>query len=158
MELISKERLVNEIRGLAIGQGHIDWEKEKFTASEIMYIVKRQKQVESRPKGKWVTIDKTRAYDIEGEESWAIIIQCTNCMFETHAIEGHTAQYRFCPSCGAWNCLCVGQNKYEDINAYKTNEYERRRIMYKELARSEKEDIVKAMNVEYMRQVKEPKN
>ena len=30
--------------------------------------------------------------------------------------------------------------------------------MYKELARSKKEDTIKAMNVEYMRQVKELKN
>ena len=55
-----------------------------------------------RPKGKWVEVAKrTEQYDREGVKSWAVIYQCPCCGFILNAIENHTAQYNFCPSCGA---------------------------------------------------------
>ena len=53
-------------------------------------------------KGEWVEVVKrTEQYDREGRKSWAVIYQCPNCGFVLNAIENHTAQYNYCPNCGA---------------------------------------------------------
>ena len=59
--------------------------------------------VTPQPKrGKWIVSDtKEEGYDIGGYKSWYIQIRCSNCHFIKTAIEGHTAQYNFCPMCGA---------------------------------------------------------
>lgn len=55
-----------------------------------------------RPKGEWEEIDVIpKAYDIAGVKTWASKMRCNQCGFTTFAIEGHFAQYNFCPRCGA---------------------------------------------------------
>lgn len=54
-----------------------------------------------RKKGEWLEIEVMPAYDIMGVRTWASVMKCDTCGFETFAIEGHMAQYHFCPSCGA---------------------------------------------------------
>ena len=52
--------------------------------------------------GEWVEVVKrTEQYDREGVKSWAVIYQCPYCGFVLNAIENHTAQYNYCPNCGA---------------------------------------------------------
>ena len=40
------------------------------------------------------------AYDISGTKTWASRMRCNRCGFITTAIEGHIAQYGYCPQCG----------------------------------------------------------
>lgn len=55
-----------------------------------------------RKKGEWEEIEVIpEAYDIAGVKTWASMMRCNQCGFATFAIEGHFAQYDFCPSCGA---------------------------------------------------------
>lgn len=55
-----------------------------------------------RKKGEWEEIEVIpEAYDIAGVKTWASMMRCNQCGFTTFAIEGHFAQYDFCPSCGA---------------------------------------------------------
>ena len=55
-----------------------------------------------RPQGEWIEVCKrTEQYDREGVKTWAVIYQCPTCGFVLNAIENHTAQYNYCPSCGA---------------------------------------------------------
>lgn len=57
-----------------------------------------------RKKGKWEKIAiNPDAYDIAGVKTWAIQMRCNQCGFRTFAIEGHFAQYNFCPRCGSQN-------------------------------------------------------
>ena len=57
-----------------------------------------------RKKGKWKKIAiNPDAYDIVGVKTWAIKMRCNQCDFTTFAIEGHFAQYNFCPRCGSQN-------------------------------------------------------
>ena len=52
--------------------------------------------------GEWViVVDRTEMYDKEGVKTWGILFQCNQCGFVLNAIEGHTGQYNYCPSCGA---------------------------------------------------------
>lgn len=55
MELISRERLIDEVVKLA-KTNESDWRGVKFSASEIKFIIERQKPIESRPKGRqqWI--------------------------------------------------------------------------------------------------------
>lgn len=58
--------------------------------------------VKQEPKtGHWITKDgKEQGYDIGGIKTWYIQIMCDKCGFIKTAIEGHTGQYKYCPSCG----------------------------------------------------------
>ena len=47
----------------------------------------------ARPKGEWIWSPR----DMDGTVSGC----CSNCSFSHLFIGGHTAQYNFCPSCGA---------------------------------------------------------
>lgn len=58
--------------------------------------------IEERKTGKWIEVRiMPKAFDITGDETWASVMQCDKCGFEMFAVEGHMAQYNFCPSCGA---------------------------------------------------------
>ena len=58
--------------------------------------------VRENVKGMWVeVVDRTEMYDKEGVKTWGILFQCNQCGFVLNAIEGHTGQYNYCPSCGA---------------------------------------------------------
>ena len=53
-------------------------------------------------KGEWEEIAIIpEAYDIAGVKTWASKMRCNQCSFTTYAVEGHFAQYNYCPSCGA---------------------------------------------------------
>lgn len=61
-----------------------------------------------RPKGEWIEVEVfPEAYDIEGVKSWGSEMQCDQCGFRFTAIEGHIAQYNYCPNCGS---RMVGNN------------------------------------------------
>ena len=52
--------------------------------------------------GHWIIKgDKKQGYDICGVKTWYIETMCSKCGFINTAIEGHTAQYNYCPECGA---------------------------------------------------------
>ena len=53
-------------------------------------------------KGKWIEVEVFQeTYDICGNKTWSSKMQCDQCGFRHTAIEGHMAQYNFCPNCGA---------------------------------------------------------
>lgn len=55
-----------------------------------------------RKHGKWEFYSRDEdAFDVYGNESWAIRYYCSNCNFMHAFIENHTAQYNFCPNCGS---------------------------------------------------------
>lgn len=52
--------------------------------------------------GEWIEVEVfPEVYDIEGVKTWGSEMQCDQCGFRHTAIEGHMAQYNFCPNCGA---------------------------------------------------------
>lgn len=52
--------------------------------------------------GDWIEVEVfPEVYDIEGVKTWGSEMQCDQCGFRHTAIEGHMAQYNFCPNCGA---------------------------------------------------------
>ena len=54
-----------------------------------------------RKKGKWVEVAVTDGYDKDGIKTWISVMQCDQCGFIVNAVEGHMAQYNYCPNCGA---------------------------------------------------------
>lgn len=70
-------------------------------AKEILEMLPAADVVE-RKIGQWEEIRvMPEAYDITGEKTWASVMRCNKCGFEAFAIEGHFAQYHFCPNCGS---------------------------------------------------------
>ena len=58
-----------------------------------------------RPKGEWLEVEVLpEVYDIEGIKTWGSEMQCDQCGFRHTAIEGHMAQYNYCPNCGSDMC------------------------------------------------------
>ena len=52
--------------------------------------------------GEWIEVEVFHeVYDVEGVKTWGSEMQCDQCGFRHTAIEGHMAQYNFCPNCGA---------------------------------------------------------
>lgn len=51
--------------------------------------------------GMWVDVDRMQIHDLHGVLTWGNSFKCTECQFKTFAVEGHMAQYRYCPNCGA---------------------------------------------------------
>ena len=52
--------------------------------------------------GEWLEVEEfPEVYDIEGVKTWGSEMQCDQCGFRHTAIEGHMAQYNYCPNCGA---------------------------------------------------------
>lgn len=51
--------------------------------------------------GRWIIGNKTSVFDLAGVETWAVRMTCSECSFSLNFVEGRTAQYRFCPYCGA---------------------------------------------------------
>lgn len=52
--------------------------------------------------GEWIEVEVfPEVYDIEGVKTWGSEMQCDQCGFRHTAIEGHMAQYNYCPNCGA---------------------------------------------------------
>lgn len=54
--------------------------------------------------GEWEEVEVIAdVYDISGVKTWASRMKCDQCGFRHTAIEGHMAQYNFCPNCGSYN-------------------------------------------------------
>ena len=52
--------------------------------------------------GEWLEVEVfPEVYDIEGVKTWGSEMQCDQCGFRHTAIEGHMAQYNYCPNYGA---------------------------------------------------------
>lgn len=64
--------------------------------------IKDAPTIEERKTGKWIEVEVfPESYDIYGNKTWSSKMQCNQCGFRHTAIEGHMAQYNFCPNCGA---------------------------------------------------------
>lgn len=73
---------------------------EGYTAAESKYRAMMDSQTER--KGKWIEVEVfPESYDIYGFNTWSSEMQCNQCGFRHTAIEGHMAQYNYCPNCGA---------------------------------------------------------
>ena len=80
-----------------------DGEREKATLARVIQVLHAQPTADVKPvvKGEWIEVAVTDGYDIEGVKTWVSVMQCTQCGFIVNAVEGHMAQYKFCPNCGA---------------------------------------------------------
>ena len=79
-----------------ISNGFIEMMKGFWNNQELETPCKQQPKI-----GHWITKDgKEQGYDIYGVKTWYIQIMCSECGFIKTAIEGHTGQYHYCPSCG----------------------------------------------------------
>jgi predicted RNA-binding Zn-ribbon protein involved in translation (DUF1610 family) len=64
--------------------------------------LKRLPSAEPVRHGKWKQRKIVQeCFDIDGNKTWGIKYMCESCGFKTIAIEGHFAQYKYCPQCGA---------------------------------------------------------
>ena len=82
--------------------GCASWDCNFISISEAERALVRAEMSLPEPKtGRWIIGNKTSVFDLAGVETWAVRITCSECSFSLNFVEGHTAQYRFCPSCGA---------------------------------------------------------
>lgn len=100
-DLISRQDAIEEIESMPSDSFELaddrEWLISKINALPSKAdgpIVDRDCLIEwIRPKGEWIWSPK----DTDGTVSGC----CSNCSFSHLFTGGHTAQYRFCPSCGA---------------------------------------------------------
>ena len=83
---ISREEVLRMLRACLTG-GEIEYQYVKLHIDSIPS-VKPQEKI-----GHWIKLFLTDTSDIDG--------QCSECGFIHKFINGHTAQYNYCPSCGA---------------------------------------------------------
>jgi rubrerythrin len=81
---------------------------ERNIARDIATILENEQDMRvmlqnaDRPHGEWLEVEVLpEVYDIEGIKTWGSEMQCDQCGFRHTAIEGHMAQYNYCPNCGA---------------------------------------------------------
>lgn len=105
MRLIDADALINTLQELFDKR-----EKEaRFTGdrgvtvtwNDAIYHIKIAPTIEECKTGKWIHTDTQAGYDINGDLVWADMMKCETCGFEIDVIQGHIAQYNFCPNCGA---------------------------------------------------------
>ena len=72
--------------------------RDEFNAGYALGMEAAQSE---RKKGKWVEVAVTDGYDKDGIKTWISVMQCDQCGFIVNAVEGHMAQYNYCPNCGA---------------------------------------------------------
>lgn len=72
-----------------------------YKPNEEMFDMAIEALLHEPKRGRWIIGNKTSVFDLEGVETWAVRMTCSECSFSLNFVEGHTAQYRFCPSCGA---------------------------------------------------------
>ena len=90
---------------IALNDGFSALEKElRRISAEISAIIR---EYVDRPQGEWIEVEW---YPIAVPSKWcendekpiyACKLQCSKCGFTRNFLDGHTAQYNFCPSCGA---------------------------------------------------------
>lgn len=75
------------------------WIKEAWAD----YMIEDAPTIDAAPvrHGMWVDVDRMQMHDLHGVLTWGNSFKCTECQFKTFAVEGHMAQYRYCPNCGA---------------------------------------------------------
>lgn len=56
-------------------------------------------KTDDRPQGEWIHAEEYDYLDENGVEHFHI--KCPNCSFLHDCFDCHTAQYNFCPNCGA---------------------------------------------------------
>ncbi len=81
-----------------------DGSEVSLTDREILKLIDEQPTIDAEPvkHGKWKQLAGVQeCFDIAGIKTWAIKYMCESCGFQTFAIEGHFAQYNYCPQCGA---------------------------------------------------------
>ena len=96
-DLIERQVVIEGVKKSCLGVENV----VQAEANAIEYIKRMPSAQPERKKGEWLEIEVMPAYDIMGVRTWASVMKCDTCGFETFAIEGHMAQYHFCPSCGA---------------------------------------------------------
>jgi ribosomal protein S27E len=102
----SYNSIKNELNGDTVSRQAVKEQMIKygFHAPDmtVTEFVEDLQPVTPQPKtGHWITKDgKEQGYDIAGIKTWYIQIMCSECGFIKTAIEGHTGQYHYCPSCG----------------------------------------------------------
>lgn len=67
----------------------------------IEMVIPSEREWTEVKRGRWIVGNKTSVFDLAGVETWAVRMTCSECSFSLNFVEGHTAQYRFCPQCGA---------------------------------------------------------
>lgn len=91
----------NDIYSCGMRNG-MRWCKSLLSDEEPKFEDASQYAEPERKTGEWLEVEVFPvAYDIEGVKTWASELQCEQCGFRHTAIEGHMAQYNFCPNCGA---------------------------------------------------------
>lgn len=72
-----------------------------FAKGTVLMVLDQMPTIE-RKTGKWIEVEVfPESYDIYGNKTWSSEMQCDQCGFRHTAIEGHMAQYNYCPNCGA---------------------------------------------------------
>ena len=82
----------------------IDWGTVHYEWVAFVKDINEQPTIEAEPvrHGKWKQMETVHeCFDIDGNKTWGIKYMCESCGFKTIAIEGHFAQYKYCPHCGA---------------------------------------------------------
>ena len=76
----------------------------EYIADALDEYIDAQPTADVKPvvRGEWIEVAVTDGYDIEGVKTWVSVMQCSQCGFIVNAVEGHMAQYNFCPNCGAY--------------------------------------------------------
>ena len=57
-----------------------------------------------RPHGEWIEVEKIQTsipISKDDKPSFEYRLRCSECGFTKNFLDGHTAQYNFCPNCGA---------------------------------------------------------
>lgn len=92
MDLISREELIADLLEAR--------REETDTIPKLIRFIEQRPTAEPK-RGRWIIGNKTSVFDLEGVKTWAVRLTCSECLFSLNFVEGHTAQYRFCPQCGA---------------------------------------------------------
>ena len=66
---------------------------------DVTYKNGEKVRYEKRPHGEWIHAEEYDYLDENGVEHFHI--KCPNCNFLHDCFDCHTAQYNFCPNCGA---------------------------------------------------------
>lgn len=103
MRLISVDELKEWVKNWFVVDRHYHpyRKKNNIPIPELYDILERMPTIEERKTGKWIHTDTQAGYDINGDLVWADMMKCETCGFEIDVIQGHIAQYNFCPNCGA---------------------------------------------------------
>ena len=76
--------------------------RERFDrVMDNLKAVLEERDVRENVKGEWIPLTVELVHDLYGEPASAEKLMCSFCSFTFFAIDGHSAQYNYCPNCGA---------------------------------------------------------